>query len=123
MEERQFTSMNFRSKNIKLIFLKLFRFCSDFEIFPDLVTKSKMFHLFINFVNDFDDNNVIGGNPNFSIHFDQFIGIIIYIAIASKLGGNTADDLVLFKRILYFFQRMLQSEGLKKTVRVTGYSK
>jgi hypothetical protein len=88
-----------------------------------LVTKTKIFHLFINFVRDFDTNNVIKGDPYFYIEFDQFLGIIIFIAIGSKLGSTISEDLVLFKRILYFFQRMIKSEGIKKTVLTTGSSK
>jgi hypothetical protein len=63
------------------------------------------------------------GDPNFSVGFDEFIGIIIYIAVASKLGGSSIDELLLFKRILFFFQRMVQAKGLKKTVMTTGYSR
>lgn len=82
-----------------------------------------MYHLFINFVKDFDERFVMEGDPNFSVGFDEFIGIIIYIAVASKLGGSSADELLLFKRILFFFKRMVQAKGLKKTVMDTGYSR
>jgi hypothetical protein len=49
--------------------------------------------------------------------------VVIFIAIGSKLGLNSASDTDLFKRILYFIQRMIQSNGMKKIVYYTGSSK
>jgi len=101
------------------------KFISDFEIFPDLVSKSKVVNFFSNFVKNFDTAHVMLGNPHFSIEFDSFVGVIIFIAIASKLGIDSSKDftdsnLNLFKRIILFFQRMIQSHGLKKIFLLTG---
>jgi hypothetical protein len=107
----------------KMCLNEFYKFVNDFEIFPDLIAKPKVIHLFINFVNDFDQNNVIEGNPDFSIEFDSFIGILIFIAVGSKLGSDTGSDLDLLRRILHFFQRMVQSKGLKNVVIYSGSSK
>lgn len=97
---------------------------ADFEIFPDLISKIKVIQLFINFVDDFDKINVIGGDPNFFIEFDSFVGILIFIAVRSKLGGESLNGSdIMFKRILYFFQRMIQSNGLEKIGINTGSAK
>ena len=53
------------------------------------------------------------------ISFEKFIGVVIYIAIGSKLG----EEIDIFKRILYFIQKMIQSKGLGNLIKKTGSAK
>lgn len=84
-----------------------------------MIGKTKLMNLFINFIDNFD-KYVITGNPNFSVEFDKFIGILIFIGVGSKLGDSSMD---LFKRILIFIQRMIQSQGFKKVGIYTASSR
>ncbi len=42
----------------------IFRFCQDYEIFPDLISKNMLSQLFINFIDDYD-NYIFLGNDFF----------------------------------------------------------
>jgi hypothetical protein len=91
----------------------------EFDIFPDLVSKSKLQTVFINFIEDFDSLHVLPGDQSFRLNFEKFIGVVIYIAIGAKLG----EEVDAFKRILYFIQKMIQSKGLGSLTKKTGSAK
>ncbi len=70
---------------------------------------------------NYDKENIIKANPKFSIKFEDFILILIFIAITSNLGNNYKTDY--YEKILNFYQRIAYSEKLKKMVINTGRSK
>jgi hypothetical protein len=109
----------------KMALNEFVKFLTDFEIFPDLIHKGKVIHLFLNFVKDFDKIYVIEGNPKFAIDFDSFIEVLIFIALNSIISSDSdsGNDLDLYKKILHFFQRMAQSKGVKIIVTLTGSAK
>ena len=64
-----------------------FKVLSDFEIFPDLVTRTKMIKIFINFINDFDKEFIIKSNNKVFLSIDKCAYAILFIALGS--GENT----------------------------------
>ena len=61
------------------------------------------------------------GDPNFYIDYEKFIQILVYISLKAKLFSKEENEV--FKRILIFVQRIIQSKGLSIIVKETGSSK
>ena len=101
-----------------------FKVLSDFEIFPDLVTRTKMIKIFINFINDFDKEFIIKSNNKVFLSIDKCAYAILFIALGS--GENTnikIDNGEIIIRIMNFIQRMIQTNGLEKITIKSGKPK
>ena len=101
---------------MNVIFINFFRFCVDFEIFPELVSKNKFKQVLIYFLNNFDEDFVISGNSLVLINYEKFLGILMFISL-------TFSECETNKRILYFFHRLIRSKGIKIITNKTGSSK
>jgi hypothetical protein len=67
-------------------------------------------------VHDFDEGNLLNENSSITIHFESFLGILIFMSLSyNDYDANT--------RILYFFHRLSQSKGMKIITIKKGSSK
>lgn len=107
-----------------ITYTEYFKVLSDFEIFPDLVTRTKMIKIFINFINDFDKEFIIKGNNKVFLSLNKCAYAILFIALSS--GENTnfkIDNGEIIIKIMNFIQRMIQTKGLEKITIKSGKPK
>jgi len=88
---------------INLNFDQFMKFAKDFDIFPDLLSRPKLFHLFINFVEDFDEF-IVCGNHTFNIDIDKFNGLLMFCAVESNFITEGNDY---FRKVIYYFKYKL----------------
>ncbi|MCQ2820232.1 MAG: hypothetical protein MJ252_23450, partial [archaeon] len=102
-----------------------FKMLCDYEIFPDLLSRTKMIKLFINFINDFDKEYIIRGENKVSVEIESCAMILLFIGIGGgrKDGGCTRNQEEMIIRLLNFIQRMIQSKGFEKITIKCGNNK
>ena len=103
----------YSDNKVNIEYSQYFRFLSDFKIFPDFVQRTKMIKIFINFIDNFDDEFLLYGNNKVISNIESCAYGILYIGI----GGNDSVDIISpdFEiRLLNFIQRIAQSDVLGK---------
>ena len=95
-----------------------FQFLFDFEIFPDLISRTKMIKIYINFIDNFDREYLLKGNNKISLEIDRCVYAIFFISLGEDennknfiVNNNNKEILI---RLIYFLQRMIQTKGLDK---------
>lgn len=102
-----------------------FKLLSDFEIFPDLLTRTKMIRIFINFIDNFEREYIIKGDNKVVLDVNKCVYAIMFIALSGKgiIDNNGDLTLNLLEQMVYFIQRMIQTPGLGKVTIKAGSSK
>lgn len=100
---------------------QFYHFLSDFEIFPDLITRAKISRILINFIPNFDREKIVKGDNNIRLNVSMAIQALMFIAIGSNVAMNDKEDL--YVKIVYFIQRMVQSKGIQKVILHMGSRK
>ena len=99
-----------------------FKLLTDFEIFPDLISRTRMIKIFIHFIDNFDREYVIKGNNKIVLSLERCAKAILFIGIGGndkKDNGNNDSGEILVK-LIYFLQRMGQTKGIKNISLKTG---
>ena len=99
-----------------------FKLLTDFEIFPDLISRTKMIKIFIHFIDNFDREYVIKGNNKIVLSLERCAKAILFIGIGGndkKDNGNNDSEEFLIK-LIYFLQRMGQTKGIKNVSLKSG---
>ena len=82
--------------------------------FPDFVQRTKMIKIFINFIDNFDENFLLKGNNKIISEVESCAYGLLYIGIA----GNDYPGNIIFEdneiKILNLIQRISQSDNLGK---------
>ena len=88
-----------------------FKFLSDFGIFPEMVQRTKMIKIFINFIENFDELFLLHGNNKVVLDIEACAQAILYIGV----GSSDMNDICnLEYSLLNFFQKIAQSNKLGK---------
>ena len=104
----------YNDNNNYIEYSQYFKCLSDFNIFPDFVQRTKMIKIFINFIDNFDENFVLKGNNKILSDVESCAYGLLYIGIAGNdYSGNTisGDNEI---KILNLIQRIAQSDNLGK---------
>ena len=86
---------------------------SDFEIFPNLISKTKMIKIFIHFIENFDEEYLIKGNNKIYLSLNRCAKAILFIGIQNDKNNNGIESNEILVKLVYFLQKMLQTKGLK----------
>ena len=92
---------------------------SEFEIFPNLISRTKMIKIFIHFIEDFDDQYVIKGNNKIILSIERCSKAILYIGIDNNNKQNIENNEILIK-LIYFLEKLGQTKGLKSVSLKSG---
>ena len=96
----------------------------DFEIFPDLISRTRMIKIFLNFIDNFDKDYIITGNNKIALSVDRCANAILFIAVGLVENQNVKiDNGELLRKIIYFVQRMIQTKGLEIVTKKSGIIK
>lgn len=110
-------------KNI-ITYNQYFKMLCDFEIFPDLISRTRMIKIFINFIDNFDKDYIITGNNKISLSVDRCANAILFIAVGLLENQNVKiDNGDLLIKMIYFVQRMIQTKGLEIVTKKSGIIK
>ena len=96
-----------------------FKMLSEFEIFPNLISRTKMIKIFIHFIEDFDDKYVIKGNNKIILSIERCSKAILYIGIDNNNKQNIENNEILIK-LIYFLEKLGQTKGLKSVSLKSG---
>ena len=98
-----------------------FKFLCDFEIFPDLISRTRMIKIFIHFIDNFDREYVIKGNNKILLTLERCAKAILFIGIGgSDKKNNKSDSNEVLINLIYFLQRMGQTQGIKNVSLISG---
>jgi hypothetical protein len=98
-----------------------FKFLCDFEIFPDLISRTRMIKIFIHFIDNFDREYVIKGNNKILLTLERCAKAILFIGIGgSDKKNNKSDSNEVLVNLIYFLQRMGQTQGIKNVSLISG---
>ena len=98
-----------------------FKFLCDFEIFPDLISRTRMIKIFIHFIDNFDREYVIKGNNKILLTLERCAKAILFIGIGgSDKKNNKNDSNEVLINLMYFLQRMGQTQGIKNVSLISG---
>ena len=101
-----------------------FKMLCDFEIFPDLISRTRMIKIFLNFIDNFDKDYIITGNNKIALSVDRCANAILFIAVGLVENQNVKiDNGELLRKIIYFVQRMIQTKGLEIVTKKSGIIK
>ena len=89
-----------------------FKCLTDFNIFPDFVQRTKMIKIFINFINNFDEDFLLRGNNKIISKIDECAYGLLYIGISLNESGNELNNIEM--NILNFIRKIGQSPNLGK---------
>ena len=94
-------------------YFQYFKLLSEFEIFPNLISKTKMIKVFIHFIENFDDEYLIKGNNKIFLSLNRCAKAILFIGIQKNINNNEIESNEILVKLVYFLQKMLQTKGLK----------
>ncbi len=98
-----------------------FKLLTDFEIFPDLISRTRMIKIFIHFIDNFDREYVIKGNNKILLTLERCAKAILFIGIGgSDKKNNKSDSNEVLINLIYFLQRMGQTQGIKNVSLISG---
>ena len=86
---------------------------SDFEIFPNLISKTKMIKIFIHFIENFDEEYLIKGNNKIYLSLNRCAKAILFIGIQNDKNNNGIESNEILVKLFYFLQRIGQTKGFK----------
>ena len=101
-------------------YFQYFKMLSEFEIFPNLISKTKMIKIFIHFIENFDDVYLIKGNNKIYLSLDRCAKAILFIGIQYNNNNNEIESNEILVKLFYFLQKMIQTNGLKNVSLKSG---
>ena len=94
-------------------YFQYFKMLSDFEIFPNLISKTKMIKIFIHFIENFDEEYLIKGNNKIYLSLNRCAKAILFIGIQNDKNNNGIESNEILVKLFYFLQRIGQTKGFK----------
>ena len=102
----------YNDKSDYMEYSQYFKCLTDFNIFPDFVQRTKMIKIFINFINNFDEDFLLRGNNKIISKIDECAYGLLYIGISLNESGNELNNIEM--NILNFIRKIGQSPNLGK---------
>ena len=103
----------YSNKNNVITLKQLNQFSLDFNLFPELITKTKLITLFKNsFLYNNDNTNEM--NNEEGLNQIMFCDILIQIAFENRY---TKKEPNLIEKIIFFIERLSESDGMNKIIK------
>ena len=100
----------YSNKNNIITLKKLIQFSTDFNLFPELITKSKLITLFKkSYLYYNDNNNEMNGEEG--LNQIMFCDLLIQIAFEIHSSKKESNDI---EKIIFFIERLSESDGMNK---------
>lgn len=105
-----------------------FRFCKDFEIFPDLISKTKLLKLFHITCGQSDisesyfsssrmSSDQLSKSSGINLNESKFTELLILVSLNAEITKGISEDL---QKICFIFERLEQSTGTAKVLNNTN---
>ena len=103
---------HYSDNNDYIEYSQYFKCLTDFNIFPDFIQRTKMIKIFINFIDNFNEDFLLRGNNKIISKIEECAYGLLYIGISINESGNEINNKEI--NILNFISKIGKSQNLGK---------